>query len=498
MPLSRARPRARPSRARHGLAWAALARDRLAAARSIFEVVGYVTSCFGAFVALVLVRHAIRSYNHPNFRKMWMRVVIVSGLSLGGASVWCQNFVGMSAISLMTCDGEPVPKSYSLAFMLFSLGAGVVLASLTMTLVMPSSMLKADSGAPPAAPARRPSARMSIDPIPPMGDSSTVLTMIDIERERRNSLVNGAVPPTPPGRPQRLSFAAAAKTAHASARLGSLTNLNDSALVGQGSAATGRLPPVLVRMSSTRRTKVNQEHWTFAPPCLPPKYHLQLAKFGGARFATSVLALCVCVTSSQYLGILSMAGDFRFEVDPAFAVVAFVVNVLASTLANFILVQMTRMETFNTSGIRALAACVLGMSVNGIHYSILAAVKFVHEPGGAQNVAKRMGPSLDPDIALLACLFSLTISGAQILWAYAHRIGFTPQLQTADPPPVAGSARGSTLGASLSSFSARSKTRGTTRGETRGTARGGESFRSKGGGSGSGRGASPKRSPARV
>jgi len=313
--------------------------------------------------------------------------VVQTGLSIGANAVWCQNLVGMQSMLLITCEDEPVELHWNTGIMVGSFFLGAIFGSMSMMLVMPSLMAKETAS-------RRPS------------------TM-----RRLSSLGGGGIPTS-----RRPSAAAIPGSA-------------------QRSSTPGSAPPALSRTNTpgmlqrqgTISLKTSENFTVTLPQWLGGKR--EFARFGVGRYFAAAGSLMVCIMGTQLTGLLALQGPFRIQFSPGHVAGAFVLALTVSLAVTFVLAQMTRIMTLNRNHkLRMLTSVVLGLSINGVHSILLAGASFMEAPL-SQNIGSSSGPVFDGDIALIACIVSIALSGAQVLWTYAQVTGFSSQLTAEQPPP---------------------------------------------------------------
>ena len=107
-----------------------------------FIVLGIFTSFLGAFVALTTMgfaRNTMTGKKESQFA--YWTFVASSGVSLGGSAVWTMHFIGMQALTLVTCEGTELRKSFNTATTFVSLVAAMFCTAMAMHLVMPTTVV---------------------------------------------------------------------------------------------------------------------------------------------------------------------------------------------------------------------------------------------------------------------------------------------------------------------------------------------------------------------
>jgi len=107
-----------------------------------FMALGMFASFMGAFVALTIMGFArnMMDGTKESFRA-YVTFVASSGVALGGSSVWTMHFIGMQALSLVTCTGTVLPAQFNIVVSFVSLVAAIFATGLAMHLVMPTTIV---------------------------------------------------------------------------------------------------------------------------------------------------------------------------------------------------------------------------------------------------------------------------------------------------------------------------------------------------------------------
>jgi glutaminase A len=107
-----------------------------------FIILGIFVSFLGAFVALTTMGFARNTMDGKKESKAaYWTFVASSGVSLGGSSVWTMHFIGMQALSLVTCEGTTLRNAFNATVTFVSLIAAMFCTAMAMHLVMPTTIV---------------------------------------------------------------------------------------------------------------------------------------------------------------------------------------------------------------------------------------------------------------------------------------------------------------------------------------------------------------------
>lgn len=87
-----------------------------------FIALGHAVSFIGAYCGVITCEQ-LRLCSKQNQLKMLTRQMLLFFMAVanGGVAIWCTHLVGMSAVSFVDMDGNPVPNYYRLDFTIISL-----------------------------------------------------------------------------------------------------------------------------------------------------------------------------------------------------------------------------------------------------------------------------------------------------------------------------------------------------------------------------------------
>ena len=87
-----------------------------------FIALGYAVSFIGAYCSVITCEQ-LRLFSKQNQPKIFTRQMLLLFMAVanGGAANWCTHFVGMSAVSFIDMDGNPIPFYYRLDTTMISL-----------------------------------------------------------------------------------------------------------------------------------------------------------------------------------------------------------------------------------------------------------------------------------------------------------------------------------------------------------------------------------------
>ena len=107
-----------------------------------FIILGIFVSFLGAFVALTTMGFARNTMDgKKESQAAYWTFVASSGVSLGGSSVWTMHFIGMQALSLVTCEGTTLRNAFNATVTFVSLIAAIICTAVAMHLVMPTTIV---------------------------------------------------------------------------------------------------------------------------------------------------------------------------------------------------------------------------------------------------------------------------------------------------------------------------------------------------------------------
>lgn len=107
-----------------------------------FVVLSLIISTLGSFTSLTSAVYAFTVLRHPHLRSSFHAYMLSAGVAIGGIGVWGMHFIGMHALTLETCDGRPVQKTYNVALTLASFVAAVVVGTLVFYVVLPPDSIR--------------------------------------------------------------------------------------------------------------------------------------------------------------------------------------------------------------------------------------------------------------------------------------------------------------------------------------------------------------------
>lgn len=147
---------------------------------------------------------------------------------------------------------------------------------------------------------------------------------------------------------------------------------------------------------------------------------LYLGKFKPLRFAAATFALVGGVCIMHNMGMVAMYGPYYVVWNPAYVVVSALLALVASAAGLFIVVQCAYVgASWFSLLLRAIAALVVGLAVNSVHYTGMLAATYHFTGDFTDNHMHGLGINMDLS-ALVVMMAALALTVTQLLGTHAY------------------------------------------------------------------------------